>query len=86
MIKEFDIIKVDNYNRAWIVINVTQEDLDLGYNTDHTGLHLFGGFWYGEDPSLNSSFGKMIDLPETGYNVIGTIHDFDLIELKKLLD
>lgn len=56
-----------------IVLNVTQSDLDRGLNADETGLHLFRGFWYGDDPLDIKCYGKIEgDIYSKILTVIGT--------------
>ena len=61
-VKERQIIRLSDSSRAWVVIAVTQKEIDDdkdGINTDAPGLHCFGGMWYGDDPAKRSSFGKI---------------------------
>ena len=89
-LNEFDIVHVKDSNRKYIAIEVTQKDLDLTgidtVNTDRTGLHLFGGFWHGEDPKDRNSYGKILDPQYCNFDIVATVEDFSLQELKEILD
>lgn len=65
MIKEFQIVKIKNYDRNWILLNVTKEEIEnTTINTNSTGLHAFGGMWYGKDFEDKNSFGKILSIKE----------------------
>ena len=57
-LKVGDIVKVEG-QRHWIALNVTQKDIAKGVDTNETGIYLFGGMWYGNNPLRVGSYGKM---------------------------
>lgn len=74
--------------RNWIVLNVTKKDIKRGTNTDHTGLHGFGGLWYGRNPSKIKSYGKIDwfdDVTEV-YVVSENIIGLSVNDIAKLVD
>lgn len=88
-IEQFDVIHIAGQTRAWVVLQVSQQALDYGINSDEVGLHAFGGMWYGDDPTDRASFGKILpisDLEENEYTILGVISDYDLKKLKEMLD
>ena len=65
MIKEFQIVKIKGYNRNWILLNVSKQEIeDAIIDTKNTGLHAFGGMWYGDDFTDKHSFGKILNIHE----------------------
>lgn len=72
--------------RAWVILNVTQEHLDAGIFTDHTGLHAFGGMWHGNDPLNIHSYGKLVVIDEGDYEVVAShVSDLPLDVLKRMV-
>ena len=64
-LKEYQVVKIKGYDRNWILLNVTKEELRItGINTNKHGLHAFGGMWYGDDFTDKNSFGKILYIKE----------------------
>lgn len=81
---EGDVIFTSRTDRHWVLLNVTQDDLEKGLFADRVGLHAFGGMWYGDDPMAIKSYGKLLAIGD-GVKVVGTVHDYDLDTLKEMV-
>lgn len=68
--RQYDLVRVRGSHRLWVALRVDRRDIRRGLFTRRTGLHLFGGFWYGETPTDKASYGKMV--PAVG-RVVGTL-------------
>lgn len=84
-----DVLKpADGPGRHIVLIEVTHEELHSprGINTDHAGLHGWGGMWYGDDPTNSKCFGKIYEPLKYGeWKKVGTIKDFPLEKLKEMV-
>lgn len=79
-IQEGDLVAVrgSQGGRLWVALLVTKQDK---LNTNRTGLHLFGGFWYGKDPRSLHSYGKMLTLSHIPAKDIIPVTNITTIEL-----
>lgn len=76
------IIVLPKHLRFWVVLDVSQKDIDKGLDVEKPGLYAFAGMWHGTDPADAGSFGKV--LPIDGGHVVSHIdnHPCDLIKTK----
>lgn len=85
-----EIVKTDSGigGSHWkVALNVTSDMLESGVNAEKTGIHLFYGMWYGDDPLDYKSFGKIESLDKYT-NIVdsnGFVSDYGKSEIKKLL-
>lgn len=56
------IVRIPGYHRPWVALPVTRAQVRRGLNTHRSGMHLFGGPWYGKNLMDNTSYGKIIPL------------------------
>jgi len=86
-IEEGDIITIKDYNRAWVLLYVTEEDLNNGVNAEEVGLHAFGGMWYGSDPLSIESYGKILDIERDKIvEVLDNVTHLPVKKIKELVD
>jgi len=73
--------------RSWVILYVSQYEIESqGLNADKEGFYGFGGMWYGDDPRNNRSYGKIIELDEKEITFNGVIENYNMQELKALVD
>jgi hypothetical protein len=73
--------------RSWVILYISQYEIESqGLNADKEGYYGFGGMWYGDDPNNNRSYGKIIELDENEITFNGTVLNYNLQELKALVD
>lgn len=81
------------HERCWMVLDISKHDFRSRrhggpLNVDRTGLHAFGGMWYGRNPLKIKSYGKVIPIYNQNYieivreNIVGMSVD----EIKQLVD
>jgi hypothetical protein len=68
--KEGAIVKVPGSRRHYVVRRITKAEIVRGVNARRPGLYLMGALWYGRNPNVTDSFGKIL-LPHG--RVIGNI-------------
>lgn len=76
--------------RHWVVLRVSKRDVDsANVNVTASGLHLFGGMWYGDDKTDTDSYGKVGDMtaiePDDIEIIARDVRELPLDELKKLV-
>ena len=78
-----DIVKYSNYDRHWVVLNVTKKDMAGRVNADKPGLNCFGQLIEKEEPNDIYSYLKIIplDLP---CDIVGNIKDYTNEKLVEL--
>lgn len=79
-----EILRDGNGMRKWVILEVTEADIEAGTDAVAPGLHAFGGMWYGDEALSINSYGKMISID--GATVLGRAEDYTLEELKALTD
>ncbi len=81
-----DVIEIEGYRRKWVVLYITKWDIEYtSVNTTETGLHAFGGMWYGDNALSRHSYGKILPIDGTE-KVIGKASKYLLKTLKKMVD
>ena len=89
-LKEGDIIEYNNngertFKRKWVVIEITESDLEQGVNAPSVGLYAFGGMWYGTDILDYNSYGKILSTVGKDYIIVGNVKDYNLEEIRNMV-
>lgn len=87
---EGSIVRIKGHKRAWVVLFVTDADINSGPTlkracAEHPGLYAFGGMWHGKRKLHRRSYGKILPLDGTE-KVIGHVRDYSAADLAKLVD
>jgi len=80
------LVKKEGHDRFWVVLDITQEDIDTtDINADKPGLYAFGSMCHGDNRYDHDSYGKI--LPITGdEKIMGGVKTLPSWQLKKMVD
>ena len=80
------LVKKEGYDRFWVVLDITQEDIDAtDLNADKPGLYAFGGMQYGNNRYDHDSYGKILPITDED-KLMGDIKTLPSWQLKKMVD
>ena len=73
--------------RSWVMLYINKNVIDsISINATKPGFYCFGGMWYGNDPYNHKSYGKIVEMKENEIYFNGVIENYNVQELKHLVD